>query len=42
MQFLTIKKHQRQRKDGKPHAQACVVKKNRKFGDVIEQKCISK
>ena len=41
MQFLTIKKHQRQRKDGKPHAQAYVVKKNRKFGDVIEQKCIS-
>jgi hypothetical protein len=41
MQFLTIKKHQRQRKDGRPHAQAFVVKKNRKFGDVIEQKAIS-
>jgi len=41
MQFLTIKKHQRQRKDGRPHAQAFVIKKNRKFGQVIEQKGIS-
>ncbi len=41
MQFLTIKKHQRQRKDGRPHAQAFVIKKNRKFGEVIEQKGIS-
>lgn len=41
MQFLAIKKHQRPRKDGRPHAQAFVVKKNRKFGDVLEQKGIS-
>ena len=41
MQFLTIKKHQRERKDGRPHAQAFVIKKNRKFGQVIEQKGIS-
>lgn len=41
MQFLTIKKHQRQRKDGKEHAQAFVIKKNRKFGEVVEQKAIS-
>jgi len=41
MQFLTIKKHQRQRKDGRPHAQAFVIKKTRKFGQVIEQKGIS-
>ena len=41
MQFLTIKKHQRVRKDGRPHAQAFVVKKNRKFGAVIEQRGIS-
>jgi hypothetical protein len=38
MQFLTIKKHQRQRKDGRPHAQAFVIKKTRKFGEVLEQK----
>jgi hypothetical protein len=41
MRFLTIKKHQRKRKDGKEHAQAFVVEKNRKFGEVIEQKGIS-
>lgn len=41
MQFLTIKKHQRPRKDGRSHAQAFVVRKNRKFGQVIEQKCVS-
>lgn len=41
MQFLTIKKHQRERKDGRPHAQAFVIKKNRKFGEVLEQKGIS-
>jgi adenosyl cobinamide kinase/adenosyl cobinamide phosphate guanylyltransferase len=41
MQFLAIKKHQRPRKDGRPHAQAFVIKKNRKFGDVLEQKGIS-
>ena len=41
MQFLAIKKHQRPRKDGRPHAQAFVVKKNRKYGQVIEQKCVS-
>lgn len=41
MQFLTIRKHTRPRKDGRPHAQAFVVKKNRKYGDVIEQKGIS-
>ncbi|MFZ2407543.1 MAG: hypothetical protein WAW41_20595 [Methylobacter sp.] len=41
MQFLTIKKHQRPRKDGKPHAQAFVITKTRKYGQVIEQKGIS-
>jgi hypothetical protein len=41
MQFLTIRKHTRPRKDGRPYAQAFVVKKNRKYGDVIEQKGIS-
>jgi len=41
MQFLTIKKQKRQRKDGRPYAQAVVIKKNRKFGQVLEQKCIS-
>ena len=41
MQFLTIKKQKRQRKDGRPYAQAFVVKKNRKYGPVIEQKGIS-
>jgi hypothetical protein len=41
MQFLTIKKHQRPRKDGRPAAQAFVVRKNRKFGEVLEQKGIS-
>lgn len=41
MQFLTIKKHQRPRKDGRAHAQAFVVKKNRKYGEVTEQKAIS-
>lgn len=41
MQFLTIKKHQRKRKDGRDHAQAFVVRKNRKFGEVIEQRHIS-
>ena len=41
MQFLTIKRHQRQRKDGRPHAQAFVIKKTRKFGEVLEQKGIS-
>jgi hypothetical protein len=41
MQLLAIKKHQRPRKDGRPHAQAFVIKKNRKFGDVLEQKGIS-
>lgn len=41
MQFLTIKKHQRKRADGREHAQAFVVKKNRKFGDVLEQRHIS-
>lgn len=40
MQFLTIKKHHRQRQDGKEHAQAIVVKKNRKFGEVESQKCL--
>jgi hypothetical protein len=40
MQFLAIKKHQRERKDGRPHAQAFVVVKNRKYGDVLEQRCI--
>lgn len=41
MQFLTIKKHQRKRADGREHAQAFVIKKNRKFGDVLEQRHIS-
>ncbi len=41
MQFLTIKKHQRKRKDGRPHAQAFVIKKTRKYVQVIEQKGIS-
>lgn len=37
MRFLTIKKQGRVAKDGKPRAQAYVVQKNRKFGEVIEQ-----
>jgi len=37
LQFLTIKKHCRERKDGKQSAQAFVVRKNRKFGDVLSQ-----
>jgi len=41
MQFLTIKKHQRTRKDGNEHAQAFVIKKNRKYGQVLEQICVS-
>ena len=41
MQFLTIKKHARPRKDGRPHAQAFVVRKRRKYGEVIEQTSIS-
>jgi hypothetical protein len=41
MQFLKIKRHSRPRKDGREHAQAFVVTKNRKFGDVLEQICIS-
>lgn len=41
MKFLTIKKHQRPRKDGRDHAQAFVVWKERKFGPVISQQCIS-
>ena len=41
MQFLTIKKHQRKRKDGREHAQAFVIRKSRKFGEVIEQRHIS-
>ena len=41
MQFLTIKKQKRERKDGRPYAQAVVIKKTRKFGQVIEQKGIS-
>jgi hypothetical protein len=40
MQFLTIKKQQRVAKDGKPRAQAFVIKKNRKFGEVVEQTSI--
>ncbi len=41
MKFLTIKKHQRERKDGRDHAQAFVVVKERKFGPVISQQGIS-
>lgn len=41
MQFLTIKKHQRKRKDGREHAQAFVVRKDRKFGPVLSQQGIS-
>jgi hypothetical protein len=40
MQFLTIKKQGRVAKDGKSRASAFVVKKNRKFGEVIEQQQI--
>ncbi len=41
MQFLTIKKQKRQRKDGRPYARAFVIKKNRKYGPVVEQKGVS-
>jgi hypothetical protein len=37
MKFLTIKKHGRERKDGREHARAFVVQKDRKFGDVKHQ-----
>jgi hypothetical protein len=40
MRYLTIKKHGRQRKDGRDHARAFVVKKDRKFGNVLEQRQI--
>lgn len=40
MQFLTIKKRYRPQKSGKQHAQAIVVKKNRKYGQVLDQKYI--
>ncbi len=40
MQFLAIKKPKRIRKDGKNFAQAYVIKKNRKYGDVVSQRCI--
>lgn len=41
MQFLTIKKRNKPRKDGREHAQAFVVKKTKKYGQVIEQTAIS-
>ncbi|SMF95680.1 hypothetical protein SAMN02949497_3054 [Methylomagnum ishizawai] len=41
MQFLAIKKHYRKRADGREHAQALYVRKNRKFGEVLEQRHIS-
>jgi hypothetical protein len=41
MQFLTIKKHQRKRADGREHAQAFYIRKSRKFGEVLEQRHIS-
>jgi hypothetical protein len=41
VQFLRIKKHGRPRKDGKEHAQALVVRKTRKFGQVLSEKHIS-
>lgn len=41
MQFLTIKRHPRGRKDGREHARAFVVQKSRKYGDVISQESIS-
>lgn len=41
IQYLTIKGHTRPRKDQKPHAQAFVVKKTRKYGEEIERKAIS-
>jgi hypothetical protein len=37
MRFLTIKKHGRERRDGRDHARAFVVKKDRKFGKVLDQ-----
>lgn len=37
MRFLTIKKHGRERKDGREHARAFVVVKDRKFGKVLNQ-----
>lgn len=41
MFFLTIKKHQRERKDGLPHAQAFAIRKDRKGGKVLEQQHMS-
>ncbi len=41
MQFLTIKKRNRARKDGREYSQAVVIKKARKFGKVINEQCIS-
>jgi len=40
MRFLTIKKHGRERKDGREHARAFVVDKSRKFGEVQNQRQI--
>lgn len=37
MQFLKIKRQNRVAKDGKPRAKAMVVKKDRKYGNVIEE-----
>lgn len=41
MQFLRIKNRTRKRGDGRPWAEARVVRKSRKFGKVIEERCIS-
>jgi hypothetical protein len=41
MQFLRIKNRNRKRADGRPWAEARVIRKNRKFGQVIEDKGIS-
>jgi hypothetical protein len=41
MQFLKIKSRIRQRKDGREWAEALVVEKTQKYGNVIEEKSIS-
>lgn len=41
MQFLRIKNRNRKRADGRPWAEARVIRKSRKFGQVIEDKGIS-
>lgn len=41
MQFLRIKNRTRKREDGRPWAEARVIRKTRKFGQIIEERCLS-